>query len=87
MRKNRKIEKNRGDAEKFKTVVFIQHTPHSELAQRIRRRLGELEKVGKTKIKLVERAGTKLVDLLHKSDPWGKVDCKRENCEPCSITS
>ena len=71
--------------DKCKTVIFIQHTPHSELAQKIRKRLSELEKVGKVKIKLVERAGTKLVDLLHKSNPWSKQDCDRKECNPCKL--
>ena len=35
-------------------------------------------------LKIVERAGVKLQDLLHKSDPWANSDCHRENCFTCS---
>ena len=34
-------------------------------------------------LKVVERAGRKLQDMLCKSDPWSKIDCKRENCFTC----
>ena len=37
-----------------------------------------------TKIKIVERTGRKLVDLLHKADPWQGADCSREKCLLCS---
>ena len=55
-------------------VIFLQHTLHSELAQRVRRKLSELEKVGQIKIKIVERSGTKLEELLHKSNVWEEKD-------------
>ena len=37
-------------------------------------------------VKVVERAGQRIEDILHKSDPWEKRDCERENCALC-ITS
>ena len=64
-------------------VMFIQHTQHSELARNIRERLKVIENVGTLKIKLVERTGDKLVDLLHKSNAWGNEDCQRPDCWPC----
>ena len=72
------------EKEKFQTVIFVQHTQHSKLASNIREKLAELEKVGKLKIKIVERSGMKLVDLLHKSNVWGDTDCMREECWNCS---
>ena len=69
---------------KLQTVIFTQHTEHSELAHRIRRKLNELEKVGQIKVKVVERSGTKLEELLHKSNAWENKDCLRENCWICS---
>ena len=44
----------------------------------------ELEKVGTIKIKIVEKAGNKIVDLLHKSNGWSNEDCEREDCIVCS---
>ena len=54
--------------EKIQSVIFIQHTPRSELAKRVRKRLRELESVGRIKIKIVERTGDMLSDVLCKSD-------------------
>ena len=35
------------------------------------------------RIKIVEKVGNKLVDLLHKSDPWAGDNCGRERCLLC----
>ena len=69
---------------KIEGVLFIQHTKHSELAKLIRERLKVIEKVGLLKVKIVERTGDKLVDLLHKSNAWGNEDCQRPDCWLCS---
>ena len=53
---------------KIEGIIFIQHTEYSELAKVIRKRLQDLEKIGKLKIKIVERTGDKIVDILHKSN-------------------
>ena len=50
----------------------------------MREKLESLEKLGKFKIKIVERAGNKLVDVLHKSNAWSELDCEREDCIICS---
>ena len=43
----------------------------------------KLETLTGYKLKVVERAGTKLVDILTKSDPWQGADCGREDCLLC----
>ena len=35
------------------------------------------------RVKLTERAGSKLEHLLTKSDPFAGADCGREKCYPC----
>ena len=35
-------------------------------------------------MKIVERTGEKLVDMLHKSNPWSGERCEREECKSCS---
>ena len=69
--------KEENKEEKIEGVIFLQHTLHSELAKNIRKRLQDIEKVCKIKIKVVERTGDKVVDLLHKSDAWSSQDCMR----------
>ena len=36
------------------------------------------------KIKVVEKAGMKIKDILHRKDPFKKDDCGREDCFVCS---
>ena len=79
-------EKGSKFEEKIKGVIFVKHTAHSTLAKRIREGLKLLEKVGSFKIKIVERTGDTLVDLLHRSNAWKNEDCKRKDCIVCSST-
>jgi len=64
-------------------VLFIQHTQNSELAKRLRGKLEILEKVGNIKLKIVERTGEKIVDLVHRSNAWSNLDCQRKDCLIC----
>ena len=72
---------------KIMSVIFEPHTTRSELAKRWRNRLEIFEKIGSIKLKVVERTGTKLVDLVHKSDPWSDLDCEREDCLLCNSSN
>ena len=78
-------KRKRDDKEETPTgVFFVQHTLHSKLAKNIRERLSKLEESsGRLKIKIVERSGLKLTDLLHKSNAWSSRDCMREDCLMC----
>ena len=46
----------------------------------------EIEKVGQLKIKIVERTGDKISELLHKSNAWSNLDCERDDCWVCDST-
>ena len=37
-------------------------------------------------LKVVERSGDKLEDLLHRSDPWQDQDCMRSDCPTCTTS-
>ena len=85
---NGKRKKNLGTIDidgkkKLMTVLFVQHTPKSELAKRIRERLESLEKLGDLKFKVVEKTGSKLEEILHKSDAWSNRNCERKDCLLC----
>ena len=82
-KRNQKAEIDVEGKTKIMSVIFIQHTEKSELAKRMREKLGNLEKVGNLKFKIVEKTGTKLEDLLHKSNAWSDLDCRREDCLMC----
>ena len=81
------VSKNKNSQEKepskIKSVMFVPHTPGSELAKRLRENEEQLLKLTGSKIKIVERTGTKLQDLLTRANPWKGSDCERENCLLC----
>ena len=80
-RKTKEHENN--EKPKIKSVMFVPFTPGSQLAKNLRVNEEHLSKVSNNKIKIVERTGTKLVDLLTRSNPWKGADCERENCLIC----
>ena len=83
-RKTRAGKKAGKPGSSIKSVMFIPHTPHSELARKLRENEHNLERVTGNKVKIVERAEVKLQDLLTGNNPWKGLDCKRENCFLCS---
>ena len=44
----------------------------------------EMYKVTGYKMKIVERAGKSLINMLTKSNPWGGNDCGRRGCLLCT---
>ena len=63
--------------------MFVPFTKDGELTRRMKEAENELGRQTGVKIKIVERTGTRLVDLLHKSDPWQGEDCQRPLCILC----
>lgn len=80
-------EGNSSEKKKYVSVIFTSHTESSELAKRWRSKLKTFEKVSSMRLKVVERTGTKLTDLLHKSNAWEDNYCSRDNCLICDSTS
>ena len=81
----RDVEKKEDEKEvKTVAVMFVPYTKESELARQLRQAECELGAQTGVEIKIVERAGVKLVDMLHKADPWKGMDCGREQCFLCS---
>ena len=73
-----------GDQPKIRSVIFIPHTPNSELAKELRNKENEMYKITGDKMKIVEKSGNKLEDILTKKDPWRGADCGRANCFLCN---
>ena len=65
-------------------MIFVPHTNNSELANELKAKETELCKITGDRIKIVERSGTKLENILGGTDPWKGLDCKRENCLLCN---
>ena len=69
-----------GKMSRVKSVMFIPYTWDGMLAKRLRNTEETMEPLTNWKIKFVERAGTKVEEMLHKSNPWQGQDCQREKC-------
>ena len=65
------------------TVLFVEQTPRGELARRFREAEKGLSRLTGFRVKVVERCGTKVVNILHKSNPWAESRCQRTDCYPC----
>ena len=63
--------------------MFVPYTHGGELARRLREAEMKLEEQTGIRIKIVERTGTQLVDILHRSNPWQGQDCQCEDCLLC----
>ena len=70
-----------------KAVIFVQYTKNSELAGEIKKVIQELRPWTHINLKVVERCGLKLQDLLCKSNPWDNVDCGRLDCFTCDSSA
>ena len=66
------------------TVLFVPRTPYGELARKLRLAEEAIEKITGDRIKIVEKAGTMLKRVLHKSNPWAGGPCGRPDCLVCS---
>ena len=63
----------------FKSVMFVEATPGSELKKKVENVIRRV----KMKIKVVERVGATIKGLLQRSNPFGMTDCKRQKCMIC----
>ena len=71
----------------IKAVMFVPFTVGSSLAKELRESENMLSKSTGAKIKIVERCGSKISDILTSADPWKGEDCMRESCLLCMTKS
>jgi hypothetical protein len=64
--------------ENVKAVMFVPYTVGSMLAKRMREAENTLQEMTGFRLKIVERSGTKLENVLAKADPWQGQDCGRD---------
>ena len=69
--------------QQIKAVFFVPNTEGSRLARELRKQEETLESLTGYKIKIVERGGNKLEQLLHQSNPWSGSPCERKTCLMC----
>ena len=74
-----------GAEAEIETVMFVPHTPGGELA-RLLQEADDLFIKGKGigRVRMVERGGTTLKDILCRTNPWATDGCGRgDSCFPC----
>ena len=62
----------------MKGIMIIPYTEMSELAKRIRGKLKVFEELSDISMRIVEKTGERIMDSLHKSNPWDNVKCGRD---------
>ena len=67
-----------------KSVIFVPFTRNSDLAKNLRTKENEIYNITGDKVKIVERVGRKLENILSSRDPWKGLDCGRQNCFLCN---
>jgi hypothetical protein len=81
--KGKRLKNTMNEKPRTTSVMFVEQTQGGLLAARLRE--AEQGLVGLTgfHIKMVERGGSKLSDLLPNSNPWAGGNCGREGCITC----
>jgi hypothetical protein len=64
----------------YKSVIFVPCTPDSELMKRMDKKIKE----SGIEIRLIEKSGRTLGNILRTSDPRKEKKCKREDCPVCT---
>ena len=80
--KKKKV-KSKSDEPEVITVMFVPQTPGGELCKRLQRAEERISKLTGEKVRMVERAGTTVRQLLHRSNHWSGGPCGRDKCLPC----
>ena len=57
------------------------------MANELKKIIQELRPWTRLNLKVVERSGLKLQDILCKSNPWDNSDCGRPNCFTCESSA
>ena len=64
----------------YKSVLFVNPTPGGVLAKELRKREEELNKNNKERIKIEEKGGQKIKDILGSKKPFKKSHCVKKTC-------
>ena len=72
------------DLDRREATMFVPHTPGEELRKRLQAKEDELSQMfGRPQVKIIERAGTALENILCTKNPWGQEVCGRTDCHVC----
>ena len=66
-----------------RAVIFVEHTPGSTLAKKLRDEENKMAEVTGYKIRIVEKGGDRLDRMLIQADLEEGADCQRDDCRLC----
>ena len=69
----------------YKSVLFVPPTPNGELAKQLKEREEELNKNSSERIKIIEKSGIKIEEMLVQKDPFPIKKCVGETLAKCMI--
>ena len=84
IKKNKKNNwfKGKNSDDKFKSVMFVEATPGDKLLKMMRETEDKYRISNDHRIKFVSKAGTKLVNLVERRNPF-EAKCKKNECPVC----
>ena len=68
----------------YKSVLFVPPTPGGLLVKQMKMREQEINRNSNERIKIVEKSGQKIENILAKKDPFPKEKCPEDACPICS---
>ena len=68
----------------YKSVLFVTPTPGAILAKQVQKREEEFNKNNPERIKVVEKGGLKVKDIISSKNPFKKSECTQKMCPMCT---
>ena len=82
-KKNKKIPASSKALPDFTSVMFVSQTHNGTLDKRLQKVENRISKLTGERIKIVERSGTSVKQMLIKSNPWAGRPCGKDKCLSC----
>ena len=79
--------RNGGGSERYSSVLFVPATENSVLAKTLREHEQQNLQGRTSRIKIVEKSGKSVRQILSRSYPWPTKKCEDLECFPCSSSS
>jgi hypothetical protein len=84
LNKKRNWWNNEKSKTQYKSVLFVTPTPGGVLASELRKREADLNKFSEERIKIVEKGGLKIKDILSSRKTGKNSKCSKETCPICT---
>ena len=83
-RRRRRMSGDAEPAPPVTSVLFVPKTQDSGLARGLQEVELRLSAITKERVRVTERGGKSLLQLLHTNDPFAGAPCGRDTCIPCN---